>query len=172
MAVDEARLGEFMGMMVGYMTGGALCFSVWLGDELGLYLAMTGAGALSADDIAKRADCNARLVREWLDGQVAGGLVGYDAGTDTYELSDEAAMALADETWRQATEGKRTLRRSILCQDRNDKNRYLVLAFFDSPESAAVNSDFPETAAFANQTGAIVDAPLTFQDLDIIEDRT
>jgi hypothetical protein len=28
--VDEARLGEFMGQMVGYMTGGAMCFGVWL----------------------------------------------------------------------------------------------------------------------------------------------
>src|SRR3954452_3390857 len=87
-----------MGTMVGYMTGGALCFSVWLGDELGLYRAMAGAGALSADDVAKRADCNPRLVREWLDGQVAGGLVGYEAGSDSYELSPEAAMALADDS--------------------------------------------------------------------------
>ena len=37
MTFNEERLGEFMGTMVGYMTGGALCFSVWLGDELGLY---------------------------------------------------------------------------------------------------------------------------------------
>ena len=43
-SVDEAKLGEFMGQMVRYMTGGALCFSVWLGDELGLYRAMDGAG--------------------------------------------------------------------------------------------------------------------------------
>src|SRR5260221_12180483 len=76
-----------------------------------------------------------------------------------------------DDEWRAATEGKRTLRRSILCQDRNDKNRYLVFAFFDSSESAAVNSELPETAAFANRVNAIVDAPLQFQDLDGIEDR-
>jgi hypothetical protein len=95
---SEERLGEFMGTMVGYMTGGALCFSVLLGDEVGLYRAMAGAGPLSADDIAKRADCNPRLVREWLDGQFAGGLIGYDAGSDSYELSPEAAMALADDS--------------------------------------------------------------------------
>jgi hypothetical protein len=87
-----------MWTMVGYMTGGALCFSVLLGDELGLYRAMAGAGALSADDVAKRAECNPRLVREWLDGQVAGGLVSYEAGSDSYELSPEAAMALADDS--------------------------------------------------------------------------
>jgi hypothetical protein len=77
-----------------------------------------------------------------------------------------------EEEWLKATEGKRTLRRSILCRDRNDANRYLVLAFFDSPESAAINSDLPETAAFANQTNAIVDSPLIFHDFDVVEDRT
>jgi hypothetical protein len=81
-------------------------------------------------------------------------------------------MQAMEEEWRKATEGKRTLRRSILCRDRNDANRYLVLAFFDSPESAAVNSELPETAAFANQTNAIVDSPLVFQDFDVIEDQT
>ncbi|MDQ1456560.1 MAG: hypothetical protein QOH28_2180 [Actinomycetota bacterium] len=95
---SEERLGEFMGTMAGYMTGGALCFSVLLGDELGIYRAMAGAGSLSADDVAKRSDCNVRLVREWLDGQVAGGLVNYEPASDSYELSAEAAMALADDS--------------------------------------------------------------------------
>jgi 2-polyprenyl-3-methyl-5-hydroxy-6-metoxy-1,4-benzoquinol methylase len=98
MAVDEERLGEFMGMMAGYMTGGALCFSILLGDELGIYRAMADAGPLSSDDVATRAGCNARLIREWLDGQVAAGLIGYVPADDTYELTTEAAMALADDT--------------------------------------------------------------------------
>ncbi|MDQ1550658.1 MAG: hypothetical protein QOD50_80 [Actinomycetota bacterium] len=98
MTFDEERLGEFMGMMAGYMTGGALCFSILLGDELGMYRAMAGAGSLSADEVAKRADCNVRLIREWLDGQVAGGLIGYEPASDAYELSTEAAMALADDS--------------------------------------------------------------------------
>jgi hypothetical protein len=81
-------------------------------------------------------------------------------------------MQAMEDEWREATEGKRTLGRSILCQDRNDKNRYLVLAFFDSPESARFNSELPETTDFANQANTIVDAPLEFQDLDVIDDRT
>src|SRR3954451_3972464 len=87
-----------MGRMVGNMTGAALCMGVWLGDELGYYRTLAGAGPLTADDIAKRAQCNPRLTREWLDGQAAGGLIGYDAESDTYELSEEAAFALADES--------------------------------------------------------------------------
>jgi 2-polyprenyl-3-methyl-5-hydroxy-6-metoxy-1,4-benzoquinol methylase len=95
--VDEAKLEQFMGMMVGYMTGSAMCFAAGLGDELGLYRVMAGAGAMNAETVASKSECNPRLVREWLDGQAAGGLIEYDAGSDTYQLSDEAAMALADD---------------------------------------------------------------------------
>ena len=38
--VDMQKLEQFMGQMVGYMTGGAMCFGVLLGDELGLYLSL------------------------------------------------------------------------------------------------------------------------------------
>jgi SAM-dependent methyltransferase len=96
--IDESKLGEFMGRMVGYMTGGALCFGIWLGDELGLYRQLADAGAQSAGDLAGATRCNPRLVREWLDGQVASGLVDYDADEDRYDLSPEAVAALADDT--------------------------------------------------------------------------
>ena len=45
-----------------------------------------------------KAGCNARLVREWLDGQASGGLVRWEPETDLYELSPEATLALADDT--------------------------------------------------------------------------
>ena len=97
MDVDPGRLEAFMGRMIGHMTGAALCYSVWLGDELGLYRALAGSGPRTADSLAEETGCHPRLVREWLDGQAAGGLVAYDADADTYELGPEAAMALADE---------------------------------------------------------------------------
>jgi 2-polyprenyl-3-methyl-5-hydroxy-6-metoxy-1,4-benzoquinol methylase len=96
-AVDEAKVAEFMGRLVGYMTGGAACFSIWLGDDLGLYAALAEGGAQSADELAAKVSCNPRLVREWLDGQAAAGLVDYDDRGDTYSLGAEAAMALADD---------------------------------------------------------------------------
>ena len=97
-AVDEARLEEFMGRMVGHMTGAAACFSIWLGDELGLYAALARGPARSADEVAEQARCHPRLVREWLDGQAAAGLVEYDPEADLYAMSGEAAMALADDS--------------------------------------------------------------------------
>jgi SAM-dependent methyltransferase len=96
-AIDETKLEQFMGQMAGHMTGAALCFGVWLGDELGLYRAVTELGTATADDIADRAGCNRRLVREWLDGQVAGGLLTWDGDTDHYGITPEATLALADE---------------------------------------------------------------------------
>src|SRR5204862_7517620 len=95
--VDPAKLEMFLGKMIGHMTGSALCSSIWLGDELGLYRELAGTGPRSADSVAAKTGCNARLVREWLDAQAAGGLVAYDAAADTYELSPEAALALADD---------------------------------------------------------------------------
>ena len=83
----------------------------------------------------------------------------------------EQLKALGDEFF-EATEGKRTLRRSIITRDRNDPDRYLILAFFDSYEAAMENSKLPETAAFAEKQMALVDAPPTFFDLDIVDDRT
>lgn len=97
-AIDETKLEAFMGQMVGHMTGGALCFGIWLGDELGLYQVLAQSGALTADEVAAKSGCHPRLVREWLDGQAAAGLVEYDTGADGYSLSGEAAMVLADDS--------------------------------------------------------------------------
>jgi 2-polyprenyl-3-methyl-5-hydroxy-6-metoxy-1,4-benzoquinol methylase len=97
MDFDQSKLEAFMGKMIGHMTGGTICYSIWLGDELGFYREMAGSGARTADSLATKTKCNGRLVREWLDGQAAAGLVAYDAAGDNYELAAEAAMALADD---------------------------------------------------------------------------
>ena len=74
--------------------------------------------------------------------------------------------------WEKATEGKRTLRRSLLGRDRNDPDHYLVLAFFDSYESAMTNSNLPETTEFGRKQSALLDGPMQFTDLDVIEDHS
>jgi SAM-dependent methyltransferase len=84
--------------MIGYMTGGAACFGIWLGDELGLYRALADNGPQTADELATATGCNPRLVREWLDGQAAAKLVSYEAQLDRYELSAEGAMVLAQDS--------------------------------------------------------------------------
>jgi hypothetical protein len=81
-------------------------------------------------------------------------------------------LTALEHEWEKATEGKRTLRRSIIARDRNDPTRYLVLAFFDSYDSAMVNSNFPETSEFGHKQAALLDGPMVFTDLDVIDDRS
>src|SRR3982750_3519492 len=97
MEIDQRQLEAFMGKMIGHMTGTAICYSIWLGDELGLYRELAGSGPQTVDSLAAKTGCNVRLVREWLDAQAAGSLVAYDSETDTYQLGAEAAWALADD---------------------------------------------------------------------------
>jgi SAM-dependent methyltransferase len=49
--------------------------NVYLGDRLGWYRAMAGAGALTADELADRTACDPRYAREWLEQQAASGIV-------------------------------------------------------------------------------------------------
>ena len=78
---------------------------------------------------------------------------------------------LGDEFF-EATEGKRTVQRSILTRDRTDPERYVLVVFFDSYESAMENSNLPETSEFAEKQVPLLDGPPTFSDLDVVEDRS
>src|SRR5919199_3351526 len=69
---------------------------VVMGDKLGLYRAMNGAGPLTPAELAERTDTAERYVREWLNAQAAGGYVEYEADTGRYTLPPEHAIALTD----------------------------------------------------------------------------
>jgi quinol monooxygenase YgiN len=90
---------------------------------------------------------------------------------EMYSKNFDELQKLGDEFFA-ATEGKRTLQRSILCRDHNDPDRYVILAFFDSHDSAMENSNLPETAAFAEKQMALIEGQPRFVDLDVIEERT
>ena len=54
----------------------------------------------------------------------------------------------------------------------HDPSRHLIFAFFDSYEDAMKNSNLSETAEFSEKQAALLDGPVSFQDLDVIEDRS
>jgi hypothetical protein len=87
-----------------------------------------------------------------------------------FHTSKPDEIRALEEEWRGATDGTRTLRRSLLAQDRADPEHYLVLAFFDDYDSAMVNSNLPETGEFGRKQTALCDGPMRFVDLDVIED--
>jgi len=95
--LDETRLEEFLGQMVGDMSAAMGAMMTRIGERTGLYKALAGAGWLKAEQVAERAGCDARYVREWLASQAAGGYIEYDAAGERFRLPDEHAAALADE---------------------------------------------------------------------------
>ena len=95
MAIDEAKLNEFLGRFVGDLGATAAAGNVVLGHRLGLYRALA-TGPATADELAKRTGCNPRYIAEWLRGQAAGGYVEYDADKDSYSMTEEQAFALAE----------------------------------------------------------------------------
>ncbi|WP_225446848.1 methyltransferase domain-containing protein [Streptacidiphilus sp. PB12-B1b] len=96
--MDEDRVMEFLGRVVTDAGAAVAGLSTSLGDRLGLYQAMAGAGPLTSEQLAERTGLVERYVREWLAGQVAGEYVRYDAEHDSYLLPDEHAAVLADPT--------------------------------------------------------------------------
>jgi hypothetical protein len=93
--VDEAKLDEFVGRVVTDMGGAVGALLAYVGDKLGLYRAMAGAGPMTAADLAKKTGTNPRMIAEWLASQAAGGYVLYDAKAGKYVLPEEQAIALA-----------------------------------------------------------------------------
>jgi SAM-dependent methyltransferase len=96
-AMDEAKLEQFMGQAVGDLGAAISGLMVYIGDQLGLYRAMAGAGAMTPRQLAEATGTDARYVAEWLNNQAAGGYVTYDPASRAYELPEEQALALADE---------------------------------------------------------------------------
>jgi 2-polyprenyl-3-methyl-5-hydroxy-6-metoxy-1,4-benzoquinol methylase len=98
MAVDEERLMAFLGQAVTDMSAAISVALMYIGDRLGLYKGMAGAGPITSLQLAEKTGTSERYVREWLSNNAAGGYVTYDASTQTFELPDEQAFALADES--------------------------------------------------------------------------
>ena len=94
--VDVDKLMQFVFRAVDEVGSTLNTALVVMGDRLGLYRAMAGAGPLSPAELAERTGTAERYVREWLNAQAAGGYVDYDADSGRYTLPPEQAMALTD----------------------------------------------------------------------------
>ncbi|MBV8430894.1 MAG: class I SAM-dependent methyltransferase [Solirubrobacterales bacterium] len=95
-AVDGDKLMEFVFNAVGEVGATLNTALVVMGDKLGLYRALAGAGALTPEELAQRTGTAERYVREWLNAQAAGGYVHYDPDSGRYSLPPEQTVALTD----------------------------------------------------------------------------
>jgi SAM-dependent methyltransferase len=94
--IDMAKLEKFVFRAVEEVGATLNTALVVMGDRLGLYRALAGAGPLTSAEVAERSGAAERYVREWLNAQAAGGYVEYDPESGRYTLPPEHALALTD----------------------------------------------------------------------------
>jgi SAM-dependent methyltransferase len=97
MAVQERTTEAFVERALTDLAAGYGGVMVSIGHRLGLYRALAGRGPVTSHELAARAGCEERYVREWLDSQVAGGYLAFHEESGTYELPPEHVPVLADE---------------------------------------------------------------------------
>src|SRR5271156_2462744 len=74
-AVDVDKLHAFVFRAVEEVGATLNTALVVMGDRLGLYRGLAGAGGLTPPQLAERTGAAERYVREWLNAQAAGGYV-------------------------------------------------------------------------------------------------
>lgn len=95
--MNEQKMHEMAFRVVGDMGGAFVMALGYVGDRLGLFKAMAGAGPMSSVQIAAKTKLNERYVREWLRAMVAAEYIDYNPSTDQYLMSEEQAFVLANE---------------------------------------------------------------------------
>lgn len=96
MAIDEGKLNAFMGQFVQDIGAVMHAATVVVGDRLGLYKKIA-EGPGTAEELARRTETDVRYLREWLSAQAASGYLQYDPASQRFSMSEEQAMALAEE---------------------------------------------------------------------------
>ncbi|MDX6476592.1 MAG: hypothetical protein QOH95_2103 [Gaiellaceae bacterium] len=94
--LDMEKLEAFVFQAVAEVGATLNTALVVMGDRLGLYRGLAGAGPLTPTELAERTGNAERYVREWLNAQAAGGYVEYDPSSGRYTLPPEQALALTD----------------------------------------------------------------------------
>ena len=95
--LDADKLEQFVFRAVEEVGATLNTALVVMGDRLGLYRALAGAGALTPSELAARTGTAERYVLEWLNAQAAGGFVTYHPADGRYSLPPEQAVAFCDE---------------------------------------------------------------------------
>ncbi|MGB6876267.1 MAG: class I SAM-dependent methyltransferase [Candidatus Acidiferrales bacterium] len=95
--MNQDKVHEMAFRVVGDTAGAFTLALGYIGDRLGLFKAMAGAGPMRSPNLAARTQLNERYVREWLRAMVAAEYIDYDVTTDTYRMTEEQAFVLANE---------------------------------------------------------------------------
>ena len=94
--LDQDLVNAYAFQVWGYKQGELVSLMIHLGDRLGLYQALEGAGAVTAAELAETTGLVERWLLEWLKGQAAARLLEFTE-PDRFELTRVGAAVLADE---------------------------------------------------------------------------
>src|SRR6187401_2012382 len=95
--VDENRLNQLIGKMLGDLGAAAASALVLLGDRLGIYKALAASGgAVTSQQLAQSTGLAERYLREWLAAQAASGYIECDPEKETFWMSPEQVAVFAD----------------------------------------------------------------------------
>lgn len=97
MAINENKLNELIGKMLGDVGAAMGTALVLIGDEFGLYKTIATAGPITPAELASKTGTVERYVREWAAAQAAAGYINYDSSSGRFSMSPEQAIVLADE---------------------------------------------------------------------------
>lgn len=95
--VNEAKLQELTGKVIGDVAGALSLYMAYLGDQAGVFEALDGAGSVTADELAARTGLNPKYLHEWLGSVAAAGYVTFDAQNERFSLSPEQALTFTRE---------------------------------------------------------------------------
>src|ERR1700736_5055175 len=89
--IDPDALAAFSFTVWNYKQGQMVSLMIHLGDRLGLYGHLDGAGPITAAELATKSGLHPRWLLEWLRANAAAKLLAYHEG-DRFELSTEGAL--------------------------------------------------------------------------------
>jgi 2-polyprenyl-3-methyl-5-hydroxy-6-metoxy-1,4-benzoquinol methylase len=95
-AINETRLNELTGKVIGDVAGALSLFMAYLGDQAGVFAALDGAGRLSVDQLAARSGLHPKYLHEWLGSAAAAGYINHHPD-DTFSLDPEQALIFSRE---------------------------------------------------------------------------
>ena len=95
--LDADELKRYSFSVWSFKQGEMVSLMIHIGDRLGLYQALQGAGPVTAKQLAEMTGLQERWLFEWLRGQAAARLLQYH-DEDRFELTPVGAAVLADET--------------------------------------------------------------------------
>jgi 2-polyprenyl-3-methyl-5-hydroxy-6-metoxy-1,4-benzoquinol methylase len=96
-SLNMTQVQELAFRVVGDMGGAFIMALGYIGDRLGLFKALAGAGPVTSAQLATKTGLNERYVREWLRSMVACEYLDYDPSSERYVMTTEQEFVLANE---------------------------------------------------------------------------